>query len=97
MCIRDRGKIETLKVVEGRGSNTCTDPDEVAFILGDAAWKEPTLKSVTELTKFVGAKNFDNLLGDCFKKNPGKPSLVSSSDKRPAITTLDDMLSELDD
>ncbi len=95
--IAEEGKLETLKVVEGRGSNTCISPEEVAFILGKAAWKEPALKSVTELTKFVGAKNFDNLLGDCFRKNPGKPSLVSSSDKRPALDTLESMISDLDD
>jgi len=90
------GKIPSMKMVEGRGSNYCIDQDAVGFMVGDEAWKEPQLKSVTELKKVVGPKNYDELIGDYFRKKPGKPKMVSVEDKRPALKTDADLLKLLD-
>ena len=97
ITMTEAGNVDSLKIVEGRGSNKCIDPDEVEFIVGDAAWKPPVMKSVTDLKRIVGAKNFDNLLGDCFRKMPGKPKLVAADDKREAIKKDADLLKEMDD
>lgn len=94
------GNVESLKAVEGRGSNVCVDPDEVEFILGDAALKpvKPReLKSKTDLIEVVGRKNFDKLLGDCFKRVPGKPKLVSISAKGTEVKTDSQLLDEMED
>ena len=95
--LAEDGKVDGIKLVEGRGSNECIDPEAIEFIVGDAAFKPPALKSVTELKKVVGSKNFDSLLSDCFRKRPGRATLVSIDDKRDAITNNADLLSELDD
>ena len=38
------------------------------------------------MEKAVGKKAFGELVGDLVVKNPGKPTLVEESDKRPRIT-----------
>lgn len=90
------GTIDSLKLVEGRGSNNCIDPEAVEFMIGDIAYKPPQLKSVTDLKKIVGAKNFDHVLGDYFEKRPGKPVLVSLDDKREALKSNASMIDLLD-
>jgi hypothetical protein len=91
------GSVDSLKIVEGRGSNVCIDPDAVEFMIGEAAFKPLQLKSVTELKRVTGPKNFNNVLGDYFEKRSGKPTLVGLDDKRPALKTDADLLKMLDD
>lgn len=54
---------------------------------------EKKLMGVTAMTKLLGAKKFNTLLGSLIEKPKGKPTLVPESDKRPAWT-IDDFKEE---
>lgn len=43
-----------------------------------------SVRTVTELEKTVGRKAFAKLSEGCVAKPPGKPTLVTEADKRPA-------------
>ena len=43
------------------------------------------LKTITALEKQLGKKRFTSLLGNLVVKPAGKPTLVPTSDKRPAL------------
>ena len=45
-----------------------------------------SLLSITEMEKLMGKQEFAEILGSLIVKPAGKPTLVSASDKRPAIT-----------
>lgn len=86
------GKINGLKVVEGRSTRKWDDPDLVEErLLADCGGPyteedilEPaTLKTVAAMEKAIGKKKLAELVGDLIVKAPGKPTLVQSSDKRP--------------
>ena len=77
-----------LKVVEGRSVRRYQDEEAVAQAVEDAGhnpW-EHKLLGVTAMTKLLGKKQFDELVGPHLHKPAGKPTLVPESDKRPAIT-----------
>ncbi|WP_257202966.1 DUF2800 domain-containing protein [Corynebacterium cystitidis] len=79
---------EGLKLVEGRSVRKYTDEDAVAKAVQEAG-EEPYEKKVlgiTAMTKLLGKKKFDDVLGDLVHKPAGKPTLVPASDKRPALT-----------
>ena len=44
-----------------------------------------SLITLTEMSKLMGKKQFEEILGDLIIKAPGKPTLVPSTDKRQAI------------
>ena len=79
------------KAVEGRGSRDWTDMDKAFEMLQEQGvdramlWEERPL-TLAQVEKVVGKKEFNGLVGDMVVKRPGKPALVRSSDKRPAIT-----------
>lgn len=81
------------KVVEGRSNRKYSKPDsEVAKILTDNGYQESDilvhkLKGITDIEKLLGKKTFAEVLGSCVVKPPGKPTLVCSEDKRPAINS----------
>lgn len=81
------------KVVEGRSNRRYSKSDsEVAKILTDKGYSEDDilvhkLKGITDIEKLLGKKTFTEILGDCVVKPPGKPTLVHSDDKRPAINS----------
>lgn len=81
------------KVVEGRSNRKYSKPDsEVAKILTDNGYQESDilvhkLKGITDIEKLLGKKIFAEVLGSCVVKPPGKPTLVCSEDKRPAINS----------
>lgn len=81
------------KVVEGRSNCKYSKPDsEVAKILTDNGYQESDilvhkLKGITDIEKLLGKKTFAEVLGSYVVKPPGKPTLVCSEDKRPAINS----------
>lgn len=79
------------KAVEGRGSRAFTDTDEAVDILikngiDESVLYERRVLTLAQMEKAVGKKAFGELVGDLVVKNPGKPTLVEESDKRPRIT-----------
>lgn len=80
-------KIPGLKVVEGRSLRKWSDEDAVSVALHDYDQEdthEPaTLKTVAAMEKSLGKKKVAELVGDLIVKNPGKPTLVLATDKRP--------------
>lgn len=79
------------KAVEGRGSRAFTDTDEAVDALikngiDESVLYERRVLTLAQMEKAVGKKAFNELVGDLVVKNPGKPTLVEESDKRPRIT-----------
>ena len=73
------------KVVEGRSIRKISDEAKAAEAVL-AVGKDPyerKLLSITDLTKLLGAKRFNELLGGLVYKPPGKPTLAPENDKRP--------------
>ena len=78
-------KFPGWKVVEGRSIRKISDEAKAADAVL-AIGKDPyerKLLSITELTKLLGKKRFDETLGALVYKPPGKPTLAPESDKRP--------------
>ena len=76
-----------FKVVEGRSNRKYTSEEDVAQAVTDAGYDpyEKKLLGITAMTALLGKKKFAELLGGMVYKPPGKPTLVSKSDKRPAM------------
>ena len=78
-----------FKVVEGRSVTKYTD-EEAAAAAVKAVGEDPyerKLLGITAMKALLGRKRFDEILGGLTFKPAGKPTLVSESDKRPAMTT----------
>lgn len=84
------------KVVEGRSVRKITDQEGAAVALNQAGYKTTEifkpqeLRTITELEKLTGKKQFAAICGDFIEKPQGKPTLAPESDKRPAIDPLAD-------
>lgn len=78
-----------LKLVEGRSNRRYTDEAVVAETVEAAGFDpyERKVLGVTAMTSLLGKKRFEEVLGGYIEKPQGKPTLVSESDKRPAINT----------
>lgn len=76
-----------LKLVEGRSVRRYTDEDAVAAAVEKTGHNpyEKKLLGITAMTKMLGKKQFQDVLGDLVHKPAGKPTLVPESDKRPAL------------
>lgn len=79
------------KAVEGRGSRAFTDTDEAVDALikngiDESVLYERRVLTLAQMEKAVGKKAFGEIVGNLVVKNPGKPTLVEESDKRPKIT-----------
>lgn len=78
-----------LKVVEGRSVRKYTDEDAVAQAVQQETSEDPyqprKVLGITAMTKLLGKKRFDELLGKLVVKPEGKPTLVPDSDKRPPM------------
>ena len=79
------------KAVEGRGSRAFTDTDEAVDTLikngiDESVLYERRVLTLAQMEKAVGKKAFGEIVGNLVVKNPGKPTLVEESDKRPKIT-----------
>ncbi len=81
-----------FKVVEGRSVRKYKDEDAIADKAEASGYKDIYRKSLipmTEMQKLMGKTKFEEILGDLIYKPPGKPTLVLSSDKRPAMNIAD--------
>ncbi|MGN0609872.1 MAG: DUF2800 domain-containing protein [Oscillospiraceae bacterium] len=85
----EHGKVwNGFKVVEGRSVRKYRDENAVAEAAIAAGYKDiyhQSLITLTEMQKLMGKDNFEKVLGDLIIKPPGKPTLVSNTDKRTAI------------
>lgn len=90
------------KIVEGRSIRRITDPDGAVTALNQAGYKTTELykpqelRTITELEKLVGKKQFAALCGEYIDKPAGKPTLAPDSDKRPAINPAVDDFKDID-
>lgn len=78
-----------FKLVEGRSNRRYVSEDAVAKAVEDAGFDpyEKRILGITAMTKLLGRKRFDELLGSYIEKPQGKPTLVPETDKRPAINS----------
>jgi hypothetical protein len=77
-----------FKVVEGRSVRKYSDEDAVAEAANKAGYRDIYTKKligITEMQKLMGKAEFEKVIAPLLIKPPGKPTLVPSSDKRPAI------------
>ena len=79
------------KIVEGRSVRKIVDADATITALNQAGYKTTEilkpqeLRTITDLEKLVGKKQFAALCGEWIEKPKGKPTLAPESDKRKAI------------
>lgn len=79
------------KLVEGRSNRKIADADAAMKALAEAGvpaedYLEPAkLLGITALTKALGKKRFDKIVGPFVVKPAGKPVLVPEEDERPEI------------
>ena len=88
-------KYKGFKIVEGRATRKYTDEAIVADVVEKAGYDpyEKKVLGITAMTKELGKKKFEELLGGLVYKPKGKPVLVSDDDKRPEYSnvTIDDL------
>ncbi len=76
------------KLVEGRSRRVYTDMKAIVKVLTAAGYKKAQIMKpqeligVTDMTKLLTKKTFEELLGDYLEKPQGKPTLAPVSDKR---------------
>ena len=81
-------KWQGFKLVEGRSARKFTDDALVAKAVSDAGYEpyEQKLKGITSMTRMLGKKQFEEVLGALTVKPAGKPTLVKEDDKRQEIS-----------
>lgn len=96
------GKVwEGYKLVEGRSNRQISDKAAAitrleATDLKPADYMKSELQGITALEKTLGKKSFETVLGPLITKAPGKPTLVSEDDKRPAYDPTASAASDFD-
>ena len=77
------------KVVEGRSVRKYANETAVAETVKEAGYDpyEQKVLGITDMTRLLGRRKFDELLSGMIVKPEGKPTLVPLSDKRPAMHT----------
>jgi len=90
---------EGFKVVNGRSVRRYTSETDVAKAVSDAGFDpyERSILGITAMTKLLGKRRFEEILGQFVTKAPGKPTLVPESDKRQAASSAKDDFSEMED
>ena len=84
------------KTVEGRSVRKITDTDSVAAVLTKNGYKQNDIfkpvemRTITDLEKLVGKKQFAAMCGEWINKPQGKPTLAPEGDKRKAIDPIAD-------
>ncbi len=89
-------KFPAFKLVEGRSLRKFSSEEMVAAAVIAAGYDpyEKKLLGITAMTKQLGKKKFDELLGNYVVKPQGKPVLVPVTDKRPEFSTATNDFSE---
>lgn len=90
---------EGFKVVNGRSVRKYTSETDVAKAVTDAGFDpfERSILGITAMTKLLGKRRFEEILGQFVIKAPGKPTLVPESDKRIPASSAKDDFSETED
>lgn len=84
------------KLVEGRSRRVYTDTKAIVKVLTAAGYKKAQIMKpqeligVTDMTKLLTKKTFEELLGDYLEKPQGKPTLAPVSDKRPEFKPVEE-------
>jgi len=101
------GKVEGLKVVEGRSKRVITKPEHAAAELtklGANPWKDPELKGLKALevelvSKGIPKKDAVKIVDSFTEIPPGKPKITTADDpnKDYQFTTASSLLEEYDD
>ena len=92
-AILDGKDVPGWKVVEGRSNRVFTDTDEALKAIQAEGYEEAVLydrkpKTLTELEKLMGKKDFADKIGKYVTKPQGKPTLVEATDKREPYNPL---------
>lgn len=88
-------KFDGWKLVEGLSRRKYMDKEQVAATLMTAGYhlkdiyKPEELIGITDMTKLLGKKQFEELLSDLVVKPEGKPTLVPETDKRPELNSVE--------
>ncbi len=86
-------KFPGFKVVEGRSARCYSDEKAVEKALKNGGYEDiydVKLRGITDMERYLGKKEFNNILGDYVIKPKGKPTLARSEDKRPALDSAED-------
>ena len=62
----------------------------------DEIYKPQELIGITEMTKLIGKKKFEELLSGLVIKPEGKPTLAPESDKRPELNRVAEAKQDFD-
>ncbi|MFG5564209.1 DUF2800 domain-containing protein [Enterococcus faecalis] len=90
------------KVVAGRSNRKVSDVEGLLMVLGAEGFededilKPQELKAIGQLEKVVGKKKFAELASEFIIKPEGKPVLVAETDKRPALNSVENALSDFE-
>lgn len=90
------------KVVMSGSKRYVTDSDKAIGILTAAGYDPDDVSSrkvagIGVLEKLLGKEQFADILGPVVDKTPGRPSLVSEDDPRPAISSLGEASKDFSD
>lgn len=89
LAIREGKEWTGFKLVEGRSNRKYSSEESVIKACNDNGITDIYTKSligITAMEKLLGKKKFKIILGNLIEKPQGKPTLVSSTDKREPIT-----------
>lgn len=95
-------RYEGWKLVEGTSRRKYTDPARVIQVLLEEGYKAEDVqkpvepKGLTDMTKLLGKKLFEELLASLVIKPEGKPTLVPESDKRPELNRVAEAKQDFD-
>jgi hypothetical protein len=90
------------KLVEGRANRVITDELAVKSKLRGEGFKideilNTKLKGLGDLEKLLGKVDFEKLVGPFVIKPPGKPTLVTADDPRPAYNSIEELKKDFED
>lgn len=89
-------KFPGFKVVEGRSNRRYSDEEQAIAAVSKAGFDpfEHKILGITAMTKLLGKKRFEEILGTLVIKPQGKPVLAPESDKRPEMHNIDEAFDE---